>query len=58
MEHLRPHERVTQADRVVERAVERFHLHGAPKVTHYIAAEVQAAAYALVWCRHSALIRS
>ena len=39
MEHLRQHERVTNADRVVQQAVHRFHLHGAPKVTHYIAAQ-------------------
>ncbi len=39
MEHLRQHERVTNADRVVQEAVHRFHLHGAPKVTHFIAAE-------------------
>jgi hypothetical protein len=39
MEHLRQHERVTNADRVVQEAVRRFLIHGAPKVTHYIAAE-------------------
>ena len=39
MEHLRQHERVTKADRVVQDAVEQFHLHGEPKVTHFIAAE-------------------
>ena len=39
MEHLRQHERVTRADRVVQDAVQRFHLHGEPKVTHFIAAE-------------------
>ena len=39
MEHLRQHERVTNADRVVQQAVQRFHLHGLPKVTHFIAAE-------------------
>ena len=39
MEHLRQHERVTNADRLVQEAVARFHLNGAPKVTHYIAAE-------------------
>ncbi|MGD0418054.1 MAG: MFS transporter [Xanthobacteraceae bacterium] len=38
MEHLRQHERVTNADRVVQEAVQRFHLHGEPKVTHFIAA--------------------
>ena len=38
MEHLRQHERVTNADRLVQEAVDRFHLVGAPKVTHLIAA--------------------
>ncbi len=37
MEHLRQHERVTNADRIVQQAVQRFHLHGSPKVTHFIA---------------------
>jgi MFS family permease len=39
MEHLRQHERVTEADRVLQNAVRRFHLTGEPKVTHLIAAE-------------------
>jgi predicted MFS family arabinose efflux permease len=39
MEHLRQHERVTNADRVVQDAVHRFHLAGVPKVTHFIAPE-------------------
>jgi MFS family permease len=39
MEHLRQHERVTEADRVLQNAVHRFHLAGEPKVTHLIAAE-------------------
>lgn len=39
MEHLRQHERVTNADRLVQDAVQRFHLHGTPKVTHLVAAE-------------------
>ena len=39
MEHLRQHERVTNADRLVQECVHRFHLSGAPKVTHFIAAE-------------------
>ena len=39
MEHLRQHERVTNADRLVEEAALRFNLNGAPKVTHFIAAE-------------------
>jgi predicted MFS family arabinose efflux permease len=40
MEHLRQHERVTNADRVLQEAVRKFHLIGAPKVTHLIAAEL------------------
>jgi MFS family permease len=39
LEHLRQHERVTNADRVVQDAVHRFHTDGTPKVTHLIAAE-------------------
>src|SRR5271154_584348 len=39
MEHLRQHERVTNADRIVQEAVGRFHMHGDPKVTQFIAAE-------------------
>jgi MFS family permease len=38
MEHLRQHERVTNADRLVQECVDRFHLGEAPKVTHFIAA--------------------
>jgi len=38
-EHLRQHERVTKADRLVEDAVGRFDLDGEPKVTHFVAAE-------------------
>ena len=37
-EHLRQHERITNADRIVQENVARFHLDGAPKVTHFIAA--------------------
>ena len=40
LEHLRQHERVTNADRAAQDAVGQFHLHGAPKVTHFIAAEL------------------
>ena len=36
-EHLRQHERVTNADRLVQECVHRFHLGDAPKVTHFIA---------------------
>jgi MFS family permease len=39
MDHLRQHERVTNADRVVQEAVDRFQLNGEPKVTHLIAAD-------------------
>jgi hypothetical protein len=39
MEHLRQHERVTNADRIMQEAVGRFQLSGEPKVTHFIAAE-------------------
>ncbi len=37
LEHLRQHQRVTQADRAVQEAVGRFHTRGVPTVTHYIA---------------------
>jgi MFS family permease len=36
-EHLRQHERVTNADRLVQECVDRFNLGDAPKVTHFIA---------------------
>jgi len=39
LEHLRQHERVTNADRALQEVVRRFHSQGAPKVTHLIAAE-------------------
>jgi MFS family permease/quinol monooxygenase YgiN len=39
MEHLRQHERVTEADRLLQEAIQRFQISAAPKVTHYIAAE-------------------
>ena len=38
LEHLRQHERVTNADRALQREVQRFNLEGEPKVTHMIAA--------------------
>jgi hypothetical protein len=38
LEHLRQHDRVTQADRRLEQRVHRFVL-GTPKVTHLITAE-------------------
>jgi MFS family permease len=39
LEHLRQHERVTNADRVLEDEVRRLLCEGEPKVTHLIAAE-------------------
>ena len=39
VEHLRQHERVTNADRLVQECVHRFQLGEAPKVTHLIAVE-------------------
>jgi predicted MFS family arabinose efflux permease len=38
LEHLRQHERVTNADRVLQDIVDRHHLDGAPEVKHFIAA--------------------
>jgi quinol monooxygenase YgiN len=38
LEHLRQHQRVTKADRILQSAVQRYHAEGAPKVTHFIAA--------------------
>ena len=38
LEHLRQHERVTNADRVLQNAVHQFHREGTPKVTHFVAA--------------------
>lgn len=38
LEHLRQHERVTNADRALENAARRFQISGLPKVTHFIAA--------------------
>ena len=37
LEHLRQHERVTNADRLLQDAARRFHAGGHPKVTHLIA---------------------
>src|SRR5271166_5168325 len=39
MEHLRQHERVTEADRRRQEAVHRFQTEGSPKVTHLIASD-------------------
>jgi MFS family permease len=44
LEHLRQHERVTNADRVLQDRVHRFHTEGTPKVTHLIASESNLAA--------------
>jgi MFS family permease len=41
LEHLRQHERVTNADRLVQDAIARFHMAGTPKVTHLIAVQRQ-----------------
>ncbi len=43
IDHQRQHRRVTNADRLVETEVQRFQSSGAPKVTHYIALETDAA---------------
>jgi MFS family permease len=37
LEHLRQHERVTNADRILQDSVSRFHVAEAPKVSHLIA---------------------
>jgi MFS family permease len=39
LEHLRQHERVTNADRVFQDMINRFNIEGPPKVTHWIASE-------------------
>lgn len=39
LEHLRQHERVTNADRILQDAVAQFNLEGAPAVSHFVAAE-------------------
>jgi hypothetical protein len=38
LEHLRQHERVTQADRILQDTVHRFHIQGKPVVRHFVAA--------------------
>jgi predicted MFS family arabinose efflux permease len=40
LEHLRQHQRVTNADRIVQDAIGRFNLAAEPKVTHFIAASL------------------
>jgi hypothetical protein len=37
LEHLRQHERVTDADRNIQESARRFQIDGVPKVTHLIA---------------------
>jgi hypothetical protein len=39
MEHLRQDERITNADRVVQDAVDSFQQNGERKITHLVAAE-------------------
>jgi hypothetical protein len=39
LEHLRQHERVTNADRALQEEIQRFQTDGTPKVTHLIASE-------------------
>jgi hypothetical protein len=39
LEHMRQHQRVTNADRVLQNAVHSFHAEGAPVVRHLIAAQ-------------------
>src|SRR5580704_5442919 len=38
LEHLRQHQRITNADRVVQDAIRQFDAAAEPKVTHFIAA--------------------
>jgi hypothetical protein len=39
LEHLRKHERVTKADRVLQGALQRLDVRGEPTVTHFVSAE-------------------
>jgi predicted MFS family arabinose efflux permease len=41
LEHLRQHQRVTNADRIVQETVREFGAVGEPKVTHFIAARLR-----------------
>jgi predicted MFS family arabinose efflux permease len=43
LEHLRQHQRVSKADRVLESAVRRFQVGEGPKTTHLIAAQIRPA---------------
>jgi hypothetical protein len=40
LEHLRQHQRVTNADKVVQDTIREFGAAGEPKVTHFIAARL------------------
>jgi MFS family permease len=39
IEHLRQHERVTNADRLIQNTVQSFAIQGTPKITHLVAAD-------------------
>lgn len=39
LEHLRQHQRVTNADRILQESVRRLHVEGEPTVTHFVSAE-------------------
>jgi hypothetical protein len=41
LQHLRQHERVSNADRELQDIVNGFHLCGTPKVTHLISAQAR-----------------
>jgi Transmembrane secretion effector len=41
LEHLRQHQRVTKADRILEQEVRRFQVGSGPKTTHLIGAQTQ-----------------
>jgi quinol monooxygenase YgiN len=41
VEHLRQHQRVTKADRVLERAVRRYQIGEGPKTTHLVGAQTE-----------------
>ncbi len=41
IEHLRQHQRVTKADRVLEHAVRRYQIGEGPKTTHLVGAQIQ-----------------
>jgi len=41
LDHLRQHERVTKADRILEQAARRFQIGDGPKVTHLVGAQAK-----------------